>query len=65
MSKSVDIPKDDLIKVDILWSQKYAMPVFITKDGTMYMPSTGEYAGYYDELVRAEQPKKGKESDED
>jgi hypothetical protein len=53
MADIVDFSDDKLIPVDeILWSNKYAMPV-LRVNGKLYMPDTGEYAGYYSEVEQS------------
>lgn len=45
MSK-FDFSDDTFKEVELLWSEKYAMPVY--KVGELYFaPDTGQYAGYY------------------
>ena len=50
MAQAVDLSDDVLQPVTILWSEKYACPIFQV-NGKMYMNDTGEYAGYYDEVT--------------
>lgn len=50
MAQAVDLSDDKLVPVEILWSEKYACPIFKVGD-KMYMNDTGEYAGYYDEVT--------------
>ena len=38
--------------VRIEWDEKYAMPIFVLDNGERYRPSTGEYAGYFQEVER-------------
>lgn len=50
----MELTNDDLQKVTaIMWSKKYAVPVFLV-DGKKYVGSTGEFAGYYEEVATDE-----------
>lgn len=48
--KLEDVSNDKLEDVDILWSTKFACPIYILANGDRYMPLTGEYAGYYGKI---------------
>jgi hypothetical protein len=51
---TMELTNDDLQKVTaIMWSKKYAVPVFLV-DGKKYVGSTGEFAGYYEEVATDE-----------
>lgn len=45
------LTEGDLQEVKIKWSIKYGIPVFSLPDGSLWIPSTGEYAGYYEEVT--------------
>lgn len=52
MSTVVDFSDDELMPVEILWSSKYACPIY--KVGNkMYIEDTGEYAGYFDDVTES------------
>lgn len=57
MTTSVDFSDDILQAVIILWSEKYGCPVYKVA-GKMYIENTGEYAGYFDEVVDEQKSKK-------
>lgn len=51
-----DFSNDTTLPVQIVWSTKYAMPIFIVNDGSMgsikqYAPMSGEYGGYYEDVT--------------
>lgn len=46
----MQLNEKELESVTISWSTKYAVPVFTLANGKSYIASTGEYAGYYEEV---------------
>lgn len=48
--KLSEVQNENLKEVDILWSEKYSCPIYILADGKRYIPMTGEFAGYYEEV---------------
>lgn len=52
-SEVFDLSDDTLVEPKLMWSTKYAVPVFVLPTGERYVPDTGEYAGYYSELSEA------------
>lgn len=50
MTTAIDLSKDTLVPVEILWSTHYACPIYKVGD-KLYIGKTGEYAGYFDEIT--------------
>lgn len=51
MATILDLTDDTLQPVTILWSEKYGCPVYKVGE-KMYVEDTGEYAGYFDEVLK-------------
>jgi hypothetical protein len=50
MGKIIDSSKIDLIKCTIQWDRGYETLIVITEDNRVYMPATGEFGGFFDEI---------------
>jgi len=54
MGTRIEVDKLDFQKVEVLWSEKYACPIYKVaglNGPEYYIENTGEYAGYFDEAI--------------
>lgn len=54
MAKAKTTVKENELKaVLVKWSDELNCPVYIHEDGRMFIPMTGQWAGYYEEVQKA------------
>jgi hypothetical protein len=53
MPEKTEVNQKDLKAVLVKWSDELNCPVYIHEDGRMFVPMTGQFAGYYEEVKNA------------